>query len=476
MANYFRYKTAADVTADAARLGHELTMSDDLAPLFQPLEIGGRPVGNRLLLLPMEGCDGTLDGKPDELTHRRYLRFGRGGAKIIWGEAAAISLDVRMNPRQLCLREESLSDFEKMFGQCREAHRAEFGHDDDLLIGVQLTHSGRYSHVRPFPVMHDPLLDPRTIDRSTGRALDESYPLLSDDDLKRIEDQFVAAAGLAVKIGLDFVDIKQCHRYLLSELLAARSRTGPYGGSLENRTRLVRNIVGRIRAEYPGLIVATRLNCYDGIPFRKDESTGRGVPAEVSVPVDSAFGVNRFDPSREDLTEPIGVAWLLRDAGVAMINVTAGNPYVAPHLLRPAEKAPIDGYDAPEHPLLGVIRHFRLSRSIQQAVPDVPVAGSGYSWLQDFFPQAGAANIASGDVKLVGVGRGALSHPDFARVLQETGQLDRRQVCRTFSYCTNLMRNKNHPLGQYPTGCPPFDKEVYGPIWQEACSTSKPVP
>ena len=58
--------------------------------------------------------------------------------------------------------------------------------------------------------------------------------------------------------------------------------------------------------------------------------------------------------------------------------------------------------------------------------------------------------------------------PDFARLLQEGGRLDRKRVCRTFSYCTALMRAKHNELGQFATGCPPFDKEVYGPIWDEA--------
>ncbi len=149
-----------------------------------------------------------------------------------------------------------------------------------------------------------------------------------------------------------------------------------------------------------------------------------------------------------------------------MLNISAGNPYASPHLVRPAENPPIDGYEAPEHPLIGVGRHFRITKAIQNAV-SIPVVGSGYSWLQDFAFDAGAANVKSGDVAIVGYGRGTLSHPDFANSLRETGRLDRKRVCRTFSYCTNLMRTKDHPLGQYETGCPPFDKEAYGDIWKE---------
>ncbi len=466
MAHYFRYKTAADVVADAERLGlSHIAMSDDLSVMFAPIEVGGRTVGNRWAIQPMEGCDGTLDGLPDELTFRRYVRFGSGGAKLIWGEATAIADDARMNPRQLWLHDGSAAAIEKMLVDCRAAHRAACGHDGDLLLGLQLTHSGRFSFRRPLLATHDPILDPLTRDKSNGRFVDASYPLLTDDDLKRIEDQYLAAAKLAARIGCDFVDIKQCHRYLLSELLSAKNRPGEYGGSLENRTRLVRNVITRIRAELPSLLIASRFNAYDGIPYRGAGEDFVGEPCPHDLPLTTAFGTDPHDHLRDDLTEPLLLARWLSEWGVCLLNVSLGNPYANPHLVRPAEYPPVDGYKPPEHPLIGVDRHFRIAARVQS---DVPVIGSGYSWLQDFVPQAAAANVSLGRAAFAGLGRGTLSQPDFVKQLADTGRLDRKRVCRTFSYCTNLMRTKDHPLGQYATGCPPFDKEVYGPLWKEA--------
>jgi NADPH2 dehydrogenase len=473
MARYYKYKTPDDVIQDALQLGHSLPMSDDYSPLFQPIKIGSKIVGNRLCVQPMEGCDGTLDGHPDELTYRRYRRFGAGGAKILWCEATAVTKNARMNSRQLLINEHTASSIEKMLADCRAAHRQEFGDDGDLLIGLQLAHSGRFSFEKPLLVTHDPILDPITLDKSTGKYVDDSYPLLSDDDLKRIEDEYVQAAKRIHEIGFDFIDIKQCHRYLLSELLAAKNRPGQYGGSLENRTRLARNAIQRIRDEVPELIIASRLNAYDGIPYRGAGDEFIGEPCPHTLPLNCAFGTDPTDHTKEDLTEPIEYAGWLRDWGVKLLNISAGNPYSNPHIVRPAEFAPVDGYNAPEHPLLGVLRHFRITAAIQKAVPDVPVIGSGYSWLQDFAMQAAAGNILSGNVSIAGMGRATLSHPEFAKNLQETGRMNRKQICRTFSYCTNLMRSKSHPLGQYPTGCPPFDKEVYGPIWNEAKATLK---
>lgn len=467
MARYFKYKSVGDLVSDAARHGDALACSDDLGALFQPVQVGSRLVGNRLCVQPMEGCDGTLDGRPDELTFRRYVRFGAGGAKLLWGEATAISDEARMNPRQLWLHEGSASDIERMLADCRQAHRDAGFNASDLLLGLQLTHSGRYGYRRPLLATRCPLLDPLTRDKRSGQPIAADEPLLSDDDLRRIEDDYLRAAHLAARIGCDFVDVKQCHRYLLSELLGARNRPGDYGGSLENRTRLVRNIVTRIRSELPQLLIATRMNVYDGVPFRGEGKEFVGVPVPHQTPLLTTFGVQQDDHTRLDLAEPIQVVRWLRDWGVSLINVSLGNPYANPHFVRPAEFPPVDGYHAPEHPLLGVLRHLHATAVIQQAVPDVPVVGSGYTWLQDFFPQVGAGQVLAGRCTFVGLGRGTLSHPDFARQLQEHGRLDRKQVCRTFSYCTNLMRTKDHPLGQYPTGCPPFDKDVYGPLWKE---------
>jgi 2,4-dienoyl-CoA reductase-like NADH-dependent reductase (Old Yellow Enzyme family) len=343
---------------------------------------------------------------------------------------------------------------------------------DDLLVGLQLTHSGRYAFPRPLLAQHDPLLDPRTIvDKATGRTAGPETPLLGDDELDRLQDRYVEAAALAFRIGFDFVDLKQCHRYLLNELLAARSRPGKYGGSLENRTRFIRELVARIRSDSPAGIVATRLNAFDGIPYQKGPD-GRGVPGPITSPLQSVWGTDLADPSRPDLSEPLTLIGWLRDLGVALINVSIGNPYASPHLLRPFEYPPPDGYETPEHPLIGVARHFDITAAVQAAYPDLAVVGSGYSWLQAYAFEAGAANVAAERATFVGIGRGALSQPDFGRRLASGEPLDRKRICRTFSYCTALMRSKHNELGQFATGCPPFDKDVYGPIWDEARGNS----
>ena len=279
-----------------------------------------------------------------------------------------------------------------------------------MLIGIQLTHSGRYSVRRPVLAQHHPLLDPRTVvDRATGAVADESTPLISDDELDRLQDRYAAAASLALRIGFDFVDIKQCHGYLLNELLSARTRPGKYGGSFENRTRFIREVVGRIRSENPGALIGTRLNVYDGIPYRPGGEDRTGVPCPFEPPLHSAWGMSPDDPFTPDLAEPIALIGQLRDLGVTLVSVSMGNPYTNPHVLRPFEYAPVDGYETPEHPMIGVDRHFRLAEAVQAAFPDLAIVGSGYSWLQAYLFQAGAANVADGRIGFVGVGRASLA-------------------------------------------------------------------
>ncbi len=298
------------------------------------------------------------------------------------------------------------------------------GSDGDLLIGLQLTHSGRYSFQRPILVQHDPLLDPRTIlDKATGAAVTSEYPLIGDDELDRLLDVYAAAASLAYRIGFDFVDLKQCHRYLLNELLAARTRPGKYGGSFENRSRWICALAARIRADNPSKLIATRLSVHDGLPYMKGPDD-KGMPVPTRAPAASCWGSREDDPLVPNLTEPIALVGKLREAGVELVNVTLGNPYASPHLLRPFEYPPPDGYETPEHPLFGVDRHFRLTAEIQGAFPDLAVVGSGYSWLQAFFVQAGAANVRTGRTTFVGVGRGALSQPEFGRRIMAGESLD----------------------------------------------------
>ena len=448
---FFTYRSLDDLRAAIREQGVDLACDEEIRLLAQPVVIGGRVAGNRMAVHPMEGCDGTLDGRPSELTFRRWHRFGEGGAKLIWGEATAVSPEGRANPRQLLLNEDTAPDFRRLLAETREAHRHRFGRTDDLLLGVQLTHSGRWSHLRPVLAHHAPAVDDVTwLDRARGERLPPDYPLVSDAELEALGERFVEAVVLAARIGFDFVDIKQCHTYLLNELLAARNRPGRYGGPFENRCRLVLDIAREVRARLGhDFLLATRLNVYDGVPF--------GENVHPRLPYEEGWGIDAWDPSRPDLSEAIRLVGLLKEQGLRLVNVSMGSPYFNPHIGRPFERPPVDGYPSPEHPLRGVERHVLAAGELQRAHPDVIMVGTGYSWLRHFALNVGEASVRTGRISVVGLGRGALAYPEFAADVLRSGRMSPSKGCLGESYCTALMRAKNNEMGQFPAGCVPRD-------------------
>src|SRR6185369_12961074 len=137
-------------------------------------------------------------------------------------------------------------------------------------------------------------------------------------------------------------------------------------------------------SEVPGVVIASRFNAFDSIPYYKSADKDIGAPCDWTAPVRGVWGAREDNPLEADLTEP--VAWIgeMQKLGVALLNISMGNPYTTPHVLRPFEYPPPDGYETPEHPLIGVDRHFRIAAAVQSAYPDLPVVGSGYSYLQEF--------------------------------------------------------------------------------------------
>ena len=444
------------------QLGLDMPCDDALeaapsSPLAQPLTIDGLMIGNRFAVHPMEGWDAETDGRPSENTKRRWQRFGQSGAKLIWGgEAVAVRPDGRANPNQLMLNEDTQSDIGAMRESLIAEHRAVMGDDKGLVIGLQLTHSGRFckpnDHHKQEPMIlyRHPILDRKF-------KLKADHPILSDGDIRKLIDDYVATAKRAAALGFDFVDLKACHGYLGHEFLSAKTRPGEFGGSLENRTRFLREIAAGIRAEVPALKLGLRLSAADLVPFRPDpalsgpEGLGPGTPEEFSVPYRYGFGHDENDPLQIDLTETKAVIALARDMGIHLVNITLASPYYNPHLTRPALYPPSDGYHPPEDPLIGVMRHLNVVRELKAAFPDVALVGSGYTYLQEFLPHVAQATVRAGWTDFVGLGRMVLAYPELpADVLSGKG-MQRKRLCRTFSDCTTAPR---HGL---VSGCYPLD-------------------
>jgi 2,4-dienoyl-CoA reductase-like NADH-dependent reductase (Old Yellow Enzyme family) len=452
--------TAAALRTRLAELGLELPVDDTAlgrpaSPLAEPLRLTEESVlPNRFVIQPMEGWDGTRDGRPTELTIRRWRNFGRSGAAWIWGgEAVAVRADGRANPHQLLLTDATAPDVGMLRRQLLDAAR-EAGHDRPF-VGLQLTHSGRWS--RPDPgrsvprvAFRHPLLDVRA-------GVTDDSAVLTDEEVAALIHCFAHAARLARDQGFDFVDLKHCHGYLLHEFLAARARPGRYGGSsLQARTRLLRELVEGMRAAAPELPIAVRLSVFDGVPHRPsgvepDGHLGQGVPEPHETPYLSAFGVDLAQPERIDLREAIDLARSLVGLGITWLNVTAGSPYYVPHLQRPAAFPPSDGYAPPEDPLYGVARLLSAAREVKRAVPALIVVSSGWTYLQEYVPHVAQACVRAGWFDAVGIGRLVLSYPELPADVLAGRRLDRRRLCRTFSDCTTAPRNG------FVSGCYPLD-------------------
>jgi len=398
----------------------------------------------------MEGWDANRDGSPSELTLRRWRNFGISGAKLIWGgEAAAVQPDGRANPNQTLATPSNAAGLSALLNECLTSHREAFGNTDDLVVGLQLTHSGRFcrpntKELQPRIAYHHPLLDEKF-----GIRPDDDSVVWTDEELQRLIDSYVVAAGVARKVGFQFVDIKACHGYLLHEFLSARPRSGSFGGDFEGRTRLLFTIIRRIRETYPDLHLMVRLSIFDTLPYETSRDIGQPMVHQHLLPYRLGFGVREDNPLEYDLTEGLELLKRLKAAGVVAVNISCGSPYYNPHIQRPAIFPPSDGYQPPEDPLVGVARQIHAARACKQAVPDLPLVGTGYSYLQEYVPHVAQAVVRAGWIDIVGLGRMVLAYPQLPADTLSRGMTERKKVCRTFSDCTTAPRN-NLPSGCYP--------------------------
>ena len=443
MKKKFYYHNIEEIQKDCRANNIDLKFANNIDILNQSLKICNRKVPNRLAIQPMEGYDSDDKGAPGELTFRRYKRFAMGGAGLLWFEATAILQEARSNPHQLILNESTKLGFSELLKLTKEAAMGEYGSSHEPFCVLQLTHSGRFSKPhgqrKPLIAVHDSVFD-KVVN------IDKDYPVLSDDELGYIQEHFIKVAKLAYEVGFDAVDIKSCHRYLISELLGARTRKGKYGGSYENRTKFLKETIEIIKKEIPNLIIAVRLNASDVVRAEND------------------WGIKKIDNESKieiDLDESKKLVKELKKSGLSLLNITAGTPYLNPHVNRPYDQPVNGGYDEPEHPLKGVERLFKLSEEIQNEIPDLPIVGSGYSWLRQFGAAAAAANIENGQHVFAGFGRQAFAYPTFAKDILERGQLNPKKCCITCSKCSQLM------IYGVNTGCVVRDSEIYAPIFRK---------
>lgn len=444
-------KTAESFQSRLTELGLDLPFDEQVdahGALAQSIVWKQGTIGNRFCILPMEGWDGTRDGKPTELTQRRWRNFGLSGAKLIWGgEAVAVRHDGRANPNQLVMNDGNLKDIADLRELLLNTHIEHFGQTNDLLVGLQLTHSGRFARpnekkvAEPRVLYRHPVLDPRV-------GITDDSKVFTDEELARLVDDFIRAARQAEDAGYAFVDIKHCHGYLGHEFLSSFDRPGAYGGSFENRTKFLRDIVSGIRANTRHLSMGVRVSIFDFVPFMPGPDRV-GQPA-ASGPYGCAFSGDGSGIGYE-LRESHRFFDLLESLGIELVCSTAGSPYYNPHMQRPAAFPPSDGYLPPEDPLVGVARQIQTTAEMKRRHPNLIVVGSAYSYLQEWLPHVGQAVVRLGMADSIGLGRMVLSYPNLPADVLAGRAMQRKLICRTFSECTTAPRNG------IVSGCFPLD-------------------
>lgn len=439
--NYkFDYQTLEDLKEDIKKLDLELPIKEELELFNNEISLNyDTIINNRLAVHPMEGTDANKDGSPADLTKRRYKRFARGGAGLLWLEATAINKQGRANEHQFFINCKNIASFSKLVNMLRETAKEQYGENFDPYLVLQLTHAGRFGNNKTILFHEDKM--------NQISGVEKDLPVISDQELALLEDDYLDAARLAQKAGFDAVDIKACHRYLLSEMLAAHTRSGKYGGSYKNRTRFIKNVVKKIK-ENIDINLAIRLNMFDSIPY--------------------PYGWGTDKDNNMDLSEPRQLVRELVELGMNIFNVTASTPYMKPHINRPYNNPGVNGYRSPEHPLIGINRLVYLARVIKEEIKDNGlVVGTGFSWLRQFAPYIASGMLDKGWADIIGFGREAFAYPDFARDILYNKGFKKNKICLTCGKCTDLKAARE------VTGCVVRDREVYLPVYQKMINQDK---
>ena len=303
-----------------------------MSQLFTPITLRDVTVRNRLWVAPM--CQySAVDGVPDDWHLVHLGSFARGGAGLVFTEATAVTPDGRISPEDTGLWNDEQ--------QAAWTRIVAFVHGQGATAGIQLAHAGRKASTysgftgeaggvadedggwRPVA----PSAEPFPGLRADPEALDSA-------GLARVVTAFGDAAERAVAAGFDVLEVHAAHGYLLHEFLSPLSnlRDDAYGGSFENRVRLVLEVVREVRARVPaGVPVVVRLSATDWVEdgwsgddtvrlaaLLKDEgvdlvdtSTGGNVYADI--PVGAGYQVPFARRIRTEAGLPSGAVGLITE-------------------------------------------------------------------------------------------------------------------------------------------------------------------
>jgi 2,4-dienoyl-CoA reductase-like NADH-dependent reductase (Old Yellow Enzyme family) len=388
-------------------------------PLFQPIKIGTKTARNRFAINAMECCDSDDNGNPGPKTYRRYAKHFEGGCGVVVLEAITVAYESRSRLTQLSIMPRNQKSLEKFTAEMKRINK-------DAIFLFQLTHSGEISHpdfsrrvtVKPLPGFEGDLLE--------------------EEDIKKIQDQFVLSAKIAHDAGADGIDFKVCHGYLGSQIVRPyNDRKWKYGGSFENRTRFAYECYERIVKEVndPNFIIGSKVSIWEGFPG------GQGTAGPASPLM--------------DISESLELCRGLEERGAKFIIVSAGSPSITLALSQPDRNIPRDVYT-----------HFTFQKAVSDVLkPETAVIGSAYSVLNDGTNKLqtrkkeensllywGNRNIDEGVCDMIALGRQSLADSQIPKKLLD-GRENEIKWCTACDSCIEfLIRQKN-------VGCAARDKE-----------------
>lgn len=341
--------------------------------LFDPIKLRSVRVRNRIWVSPM--CQYSVekgDGVPTDWHLVHLGSFARGGAGLVFAEASGVTPEGRISPHDTGIwSDEQVAAWRRI---------TDFAHTQGAVIGLQLAHAGRKASAYPewgagghkgtLPVAEGGWVTVSASDLAFG---DYAAPrALAIDEIPDVVDAFVGGARRALDAGFDLVEIHAAHGYLVHQFLSPLSnvRDDEYGGSLENRARLLLEIVRGVRAEI-----------------------GDDVPLFVRF-----SATDYVDGGWDDLQTATVAAWA-QDAGADLFDISSGGLVMGVALPTGA------GYQVPFAESVAARAHVRVS-----AVGRITE------------PRQAADIVASGRVDAVMLGREMLRDPHFAlRAATELG-------------------------------------------------------
>lgn len=385
-------------------------------PLFQPIKIGNRTAFNRFVVNAMECCDADEEGNPSDLTLARYEDHFKNGCSVIDLEAITVGYGSRSRKMQLSAMPRNAKALAKFVSRVKEINK-------DVIFLWQLTHSGELSNpafskrvcVKPLP----------------GFGGD----ILSEEDIQKIEDEFILSAKIAHDAGADGVEFKACHGYLNSQLLRPyNDRNWKYGGSFSNRARFTWNVYERMTKEIkdPNFLFGSKVSIWEGFPG------GQGSAGPDTAVI--------------DLSESMALIKGMEDRGANFIMQSAGSPSITLALSQPDKSIPVDVY-----------HHFTFQKACRDTLdPKTVVIGSAYSVLRDgknalkarnqeenSLRYWGNKNIKDGVTDMIAIGRQSLADSAIPNKMKE-GKEDEIKWCTACDNCIEfLIRQKNVACATY---------------------------